>query len=180
MAVKPIRLEPEEIHVHADRRLAFEVLTAFGAKTAEPGHSTTVLQDEGSKKLVEFHTPVALGFGRVGVFKTVEWVVMYPPELITFDLVPAKGLVSGALRLLDDRFVFTDSGGCTVLRYESTFGLRWSWIGQLLGYALIAPIMRRHMREHLESMKETIEARARRSRKYPQVECAEMQRRRTV
>ena len=66
---------------------------------------------------------MALGFGRVWVFKTVEWVVMYPPELITFDLAPAKGLVSGALRLLDDRFVFTDSGGCTILRYESTFGL---------------------------------------------------------
>jgi hypothetical protein len=41
----PIRLEPVECHIHADRRLAFQVLTAFGAKQ-EDGGASRVLADE--------------------------------------------------------------------------------------------------------------------------------------
>ena len=53
-----IRLEPVECHIHADRRLAFQVLTAFGAKQ-EDGGASRVLADEGHRKLVEFVTPIA-------------------------------------------------------------------------------------------------------------------------
>lgn len=53
----PIRLEPVECHIHADRRLAFQVLTAFGAKQ-EDGGASRVLADEGHRKLVEFVTPI--------------------------------------------------------------------------------------------------------------------------
>ena len=52
-----IRLEPVECHIHADRRLAFQVLTAFGAKQ-EDGDASRVLADEGHRKLVEFVTPI--------------------------------------------------------------------------------------------------------------------------
>jgi len=49
--ILPIRLKPVELHIHADRRLAFQVLTAFGARQ-EDGGSSTVLKDEGDRKLV--------------------------------------------------------------------------------------------------------------------------------
>jgi len=42
----PIRLAPVELHIHADRWLAFEVLSAFGARQ-DDGGSSAVLKDEG-------------------------------------------------------------------------------------------------------------------------------------
>ena len=51
----PIRLAPVELHIHADRWLAFEVPSAFGARQ-DDGGSSAVLKDEGERKFVEFHT----------------------------------------------------------------------------------------------------------------------------
>ena len=53
----PIRLATVELHMHVDRRLAFEVLTAFGARQ-DDGGSSTVLKDEGDRKLVEFRSVI--------------------------------------------------------------------------------------------------------------------------
>ena len=55
MWVIPVRMEAVETHIHADRRLAFQVLTAFGAGQPDGG-SSTVLRDEGHRKLVEFRS----------------------------------------------------------------------------------------------------------------------------
>ncbi len=58
--VIPIRLKPADLHIHADRRLAFQVLTAFGARQ-EGGSSSRVLKDHGDRKLVEFHSVIGNG-----------------------------------------------------------------------------------------------------------------------
>src|SRR2546430_17656360 len=50
-----IRLKPIELHIHADRRLAFQVLTAFGTRQAD-GSSSLALKAEGHRRLVEFHS----------------------------------------------------------------------------------------------------------------------------
>jgi len=50
MPVIPLRMEPVETHIHADRRSAFQVLTAFGASRSDGG-SSTVLKDEGHRAL---------------------------------------------------------------------------------------------------------------------------------
>ena len=170
MTVKPIRLEPAEIHIHADRRLAFQVLTAFSAGRSESGvPGPKVLEDEGERKLVAFHTPVKVLRWRT-VFPTNEWVTLYEPGQIDFNLVPGKGPITGGLKLLKDRFTLEDREGCTLMRYDSTFGIRWSWPGWILGKLLFAPVLRSLMRHHLDEVKVTIEERAKRSRVYPQVE----------
>ncbi len=147
----PIRLAPVTLHIHADRRLAFEVLTAFGARQ-EDGGSSTVLRDEGDRKLVEFHSVIPTPGSARKMYRTVEWVTLHEPDEIRFEGV------EGPL-------------GCTLLRYESTIGIRGGPVGWLRGRFVVRPILRRFMLAHSRKLKETIEARARKSRVYPYREC---------
>lgn len=161
MSLIPIHLPPMELHIHADRRLAFQVMTAFGASAQGPGAFSRVLSREEGRLLVEFHTAGRDLLGRRKVYRTVEWVVPYEPGRVEFETV------EGPMSMMRDSFVLTDEDGCTCLRYESEFGVK-GWIaGWLLGRFFVRPILRRLMREHLREMKETIEARAAKSRVIP-------------
>lgn len=159
----PIRLAPVELHVHADRRLAFQVLTAFGARQ-EDGSSSTVLKDEGDRKLVEFRSVIPTR-GRQKIYRTVEWVTLHEPDEIRFEGV------EGPLDLLQDRFLLENVDGCTLFRYESTIGLSGGVAGWLRGQLMVRPVLRKFMREHSRTLKATIEDRARRSRVYPYRQC---------
>ncbi len=173
----PISAGLQQVHVHADRRLAFQVLTAFGGPADESGASTRaasakeastrVLAEQEGRRLVEFHTPVQGLFGRRKVYRTVEWVTTREPERVDFEGV------EGPLPLLRDRFTLEERGGCTLFGYESTFGVRGWWLGWAVGMIYVRPTMRRFIRRHLEELKETIEERARRSKVYPQQPCIE-------
>ena len=164
MWVIPIRMDAVEIHIHADRRLAFQVLTAFG--TAQPdGSSSRVLRDEGHRKLVEFHSLMPTSTGGKKVYRTVEWVTLYEPEAIDFQGV------EGPLALLRDRFILDDVGGCTQFRYESTFGMKGWIFGWLRGQFYVKPLLCRFMHEHTRQLKATIEGRAKLSRVFPYREC---------
>ena len=164
MWVIPIRMEPVEIHIHADRRLAFQILTAFGANQPDGGFSK-VLREETGRKLVEFHSLIPTARGGKKLYRTVEWVTLHEPEAIDFEGV------EGPLNLLRDRFVLDDVGGCTRLRYESTFGVRGGVFGWLVGRLRVKPLLAAFMLEHTRKLKETIEERAKRSRIFPYREC---------
>ena len=56
MAVIPVSAREVSVHIHADRRLAFQVLTAFGAGGQNQASSKVLRRDE-DRLLVEFHTP---------------------------------------------------------------------------------------------------------------------------
>jgi len=163
-----IRLKPVELHIHADRRLAFQVLTAFGTRQAD-GSSSLVLKAEGHRRLVEFHS--SLPTFRRGhtrgqkVYRTVEWVTLREPEEIRFEGV------EGPLDLLEDRFVLLNLDGCTLFRYESTIGIKGGIAGWLKGQLLVRPTLSRFMRNHSLQLKQTLEARARESRLYPYRNC---------
>ncbi len=169
MWVIPIRMDPVEIHMHADRRLAFQVLTAFGANQPD-GSSSRVLRDEGARKLVEFHSLIPTAAGGQKKLRTVEWVTLHEPDAIDF-----LG-VEGPLHFLRDRFVLEDAGGCTRFCYESTFGLKGWIVGWLVGRFRVKPLLTRFMLEHTRGLKATIEERAKRSRVFPYREaCAFME-----
>jgi hypothetical protein len=157
-------MDPVEIHIHADRRLVFQVLTAFG--TAQPdGSSSRVLRDEGRRKLVEFHALIPTAAGGKKVYRTVEWVTLHDPEAIDFEGV------EGPIHLLRDRFVLEDVAGCTRFRYESMFGLKGWIVGWLAARSRVKPLLGRFMREHTHQLKATIEERAKRSRLFPYRPC---------
>ncbi len=162
----PIQLRHAEVHVHADRRLAFQVLTAWGGAGPDGKPTSRVIGEQDGRLLIEFRTPMSL-FGRTKVFRTVEWVTLTPPERIDFEAA------EGPLSILRDRFTLEDRGGCTRFRYESTIGVRGWLAGWLIGKLFVQAIMERFMRRHLAELKETIEARARRSKVYPQAPCRE-------
>ena len=161
----PVRVTPYQVQIHADRRLVFQYLTAFGVGGRDGGDSSNVLKDEGNRKLVEFHLQVPGLFGGTKRVRTVEWVTLNEPESIDFE-----GVV-GPLPLLRDRFELEDDGGCTVLRYRSTIGAHGWVFGWPVAMLIARPMVRRHMRAHLADVKERVEARARRSRVYPQRPC---------
>lgn len=163
--VIPVRLPPVEVHIHADPQLAFEVLTAFGAKLPD-GASSRVLRDEGNRKLVEFHSSVPGFLGRTKRYRTVEWVTLDPPNEVRFQGV------EGPLDFLEDRFVLRDDGrGCTSFRYESTAGVK-GWLGGwLIARTYVRWVLGRFMGEHTLELKRTIEERAMRSKVYPLPEC---------
>ena len=160
-----IQMPPVDIHIHADRRLAFQVITAFGASTQVSGASSRVIEREDNRLLVEFRTPIRGLFGRRKVYRTVEWVTLNEPESVEFEGV------EGPLPYLHDCFTLEDEMGCTRFRYESEFGAWGWWAGWLLGMLYVRPRLRRFMREHVEQMKQTIEERARKSRMFPQTPC---------
>ena len=162
--VIPIRVPPVDVILQADRRLAFEVLTAFDSARAREGGALRVIERHGDRWLIEFHTSYALWFGRKSSFETTEWVTVTPPGQIDFTLAEP----SGSLVLLEDRFTLDDIDGATRFRYESTFGLRGSIFGWVLGKLVVEPLMRRHMHNHVIDVKRIIEARAAKSRIYPQ------------
>ena len=108
-----IRLPPVEVHMHADRRLAFQVITAFGAAAEKDGPFSRMLSREDNRLLVEFNTPVRGLLGGRKVYRTVERVTLHEPEMIDFEGV------TGPLSLLHDRFTLEQEEGCTRFRYES-------------------------------------------------------------
>ena len=172
-SLKPIELEPRSIHIQADRRLVYQVLTAYGGsgQSGLDGYSTRVIEDHGHRKLVEFHTPLRIR-NSVHVARTVEWVQLTEPGRIDFWLAAGYEERSiFALSLLEDAFVLDAKGGCTEMRYESRLAVKAPVVGWLLARLVIGPVMSRHMVEHLEEIRAMCETRAVRSRVWPQGEC---------
>ena len=162
----PIRLPAMSVHIHADRRLVFQVLTAFGVSGMSDGSRSKVLERGDDRLLVEFHTPGRDLLGRRRVYRTVEWVTPREPESIEFEGV------EGPLSMLCDEFQLASEGACTRLTYHSRFGV-WGWVGGwLIGMAVVRRMLKRMMHEHLLEMKETVEARAKRSKVMPQRPCS--------
>ena len=161
----PIRVPTAKVHVQADRRLAFQVLTAWEAARLDGMPTSKVLDRENDRLLIQFHTPVRMPFGIRTVQRTVEWVAATEPECIEFEGV------EGPLPLLLCRWNLEEWGDCCQFTYDSTFALHGSLLGWLFGALLVLPLMKRMMREHLAGLKETIEARAARSRLFPQRPC---------
>ncbi len=161
----PLRLKPREVEIQADQRLVFQYLTAFGRGEAGDDGTSRVLRDDGARKLVEFRTEIRDLIGRRRTVRTTEWVTLTAPESIDFEAV------SGPLAILRDRLELEEHDGCTVLRYHSTIGVRGWIFGWLVAALVIRPIAERHARLHLRDIKEATEARARRSKVYPQQAC---------
>ena len=161
----PIRVPTAEVRVQADRRLAFQVLTAWGAAGPDGRPTATVLEDTADRVLCEFETPLRSYFGLKWVQRTVEWVTVSEPERIEFEAVKAP------LPVLRCYWSLDEWGDCCVFRYDATIALHGSFLGWIFGFLFIRPMMKRMMRDHVAELKHTIEARAARSRIFPQQPC---------
>ncbi len=153
----PVRLSSIEIQIHASRRLVFQFITAFGSATPGSEASSRVLSSDDGRLLVEFKTPGPSFLGKRKVYRTVEWVTPYEPERVEFEAV------EGPLAMRRERLTLEEESGGTRLRYEAKFRVRGWVLGWLLGVLLIRPKLKRMVQEHLEEIKETIEAQTKKS-----------------
>ena len=153
-----------QIHVEADRRLAFQVLTAWGAAGPDGRPTSKVLDKSGDRVLCEFYTP-AKALGISWVQRTVEWVTVTEPELIEFEAVEAP------LPVLLCTWSLDEWGDCCLFKYDATIALHGSFLGWIFGVLFIRPMFERLMQEHLVELKATIEARAACSRVFPRRPC---------
>lgn len=158
----------QAVHVCADYRLAYQVLTAFGAKTGD-GSSSEVLSAQGNTKLIKFKTPVKL-IWRTRELVTTERVTLDEPKTIDFELVTGQGY----MRVFDsfrERFTLEEGRGCTRFTYESRFRSRGLPFAYPFAVLVLRPILASFMKRHLSELKHTIEARAERSKLYPFKKC---------
>ncbi len=146
------------VHIMADRRLVFQMLSAIG-QGQMPGSegSSKVLEREGDRIVAEFHTPVKSVTG-TKVYRTVEEVYLYPEERITF-----RGL-EGPMALMEEEFLLEEDQGCTDLHYSGTFAMGYWIFGWLVARFYVKRMLQRVVREHMLEIKGASEARASRSK----------------
>ena len=110
-----------------------------------------VRTDEGGRYLVEFRPEVKIVGSLKKRVRSVEWVTLRKPDQIEFDHH------EGVLSLLHDRFLISDEGETTRLRYESTMGLSGWVFGWALAFFVVRPLLQRFMFSHVKELKENIE-----------------------
>ncbi len=105
MSPIPIRLSSIEVQIHADRRLVFRFITAFGAETLGSEASSRVLSRDDGRLLVEFNTPGPSFLGKRKVYRTVEWVTPHEPERVEFEEA------EGPFAMRQERITLEEEGG---------------------------------------------------------------------
>lgn len=149
--VIPLQLKPAEVYVQAAPADVFARLTAFRDIKLPNAWPRVLEQEESGSLLVEFRTAVTGLLGRRKIHRTVERVTIREPDEVLFQGV------EGPLDLLHDRLSAEPFEGGTLVRYESTVGLRGSVFGWLLCFLYVRPVLQRFMKQHLAQLKQTVE-----------------------
>lgn len=144
----PIKMKAAEVHINADRLRVYKRLTSFAVDGSIAG-PTVLAREESGALIVEFRTTVTGLLGGKKTHRTVERVTLSAPAEIRFE-----GL-EGPLDLLRDRISLAEENGGTRVRYESTFGLRGSILGWLLGTLYVKRVLGRFMQQHLRQLKDS-------------------------
>ena len=152
-----VNLARQRITIDAPRPLVFQMLSAFGRGhlPGGQGESSKVLERDGNRMVVELFTQD--GKRR---YRTVEEVLLFPPERITFSHL------EGPLHSSSEEFRLADATGGTELSYQGDI---WCRIGLMpgAGWAIarfyVRPKYDRIIRLHMERLKNAAEARAARS-----------------
>jgi hypothetical protein len=156
-----INLSTMQLHIGADRRLVFQMLSAFDSGVIPgPEGSSKVLSRDGNRLVVEFLTPVNTPIGRRSI-RTVEEVALFEPERIMFNAL------EGPLSSMEEEFQLSDREGCTTLKYDGRFIMPWRLFGWLIGRLYVKGAIRRVVWEHMVQIKQAAEARASRSKLFP-------------
>ena len=101
MTAIPVR---DSIHIHADRRSVFQMLTTFGEGAPGFEETSRVLSQEAARSLVEFYTRKCGVVGGCRIYRTVEWVTPYEPERIEFSTV------EDPLPMTRERYILEEQG----------------------------------------------------------------------
>ncbi len=148
--VIPVTLKSVEIEINRPREAVFRFVTPFRHEQSKSPRLLSREQD--GSLLVEFNSSVKGLLGREKTHRTVERVNLTEPSDVYFSGV------EGPLDLLSDHFSFTQTENGTLMRYESTIGLKGSLLGWLICQTYVRAVMGRFMQNHVDVLKQQIEA----------------------
>lgn len=152
-----VQLARQHMIIDAPRPLVFQMLSAFGRGhlPGDEGESSRVLERNGDLLTVEFFT--LEGKRR---YRTVEEVVLFPPERITFRHL------EGPLHHSSEEFRLEEVADGTALSYRGDIRCRMPWLpgmGWFIARFYVRPKYDRVIRQHMERLKIAAQTRAARS-----------------
>ena len=152
-----VKLADQSMDIAAPRELVFQMLSAFGKGSlpGAEGESSRVVERDGNVILAEF-----LSVSGNRTYRTLENVVLYPPERITFEHV------EGPLPFSEEEFTLAEREAGTRLAYVGKIECKISWMpgmGWLIALLYARPKYNSVIRNHMKRLKSAAEARALRS-----------------
>ena len=155
-----VKLKDQAVLIDAPRELVFQMLSAIG-KGSLPGGSeySRVIERDGNEIIAEFITPSGSR-----VYRTVERVVLYPPERITYFHL------EGPLSFSEEAFTLEETDTGARLNYWGVIEFKAPFlpgVGWLIALAYARPKYNSIIRDHMSRLKTAAEARAARSHVFP-------------
>lgn len=151
-----VKLRQQSVIVQASRSKLFAMISSFGvdqqagAGEDSNGERATLLEREGDRLLMEFNSRD----GRK-VYRTVEEVMLYPEERITFRHL------EGPLYHSREEFEFAESNAGTNMTHNGEIECRMHWLPGI-GWAVARFYVKRHYEllvlRHMNSLKERAES----------------------
>ncbi|MDA1127547.1 MAG: SRPBCC family protein [Chloroflexi bacterium] len=155
-----VRLREQSVVIRAPRSLVFELISSFGEghaetdvrdPTGEQEERSRLLEREGNRLLMEFHSRD----GRK-TYRTLEEVMLYPEERITFRHL------DGPLHHSQEEFLFTETDVGTTMTHHGEIECRMHWLPGA-GWAVARFYVKRHYERlvlrHMNDLKDRAEGR---------------------
>ncbi len=161
-----VKLKDRKLDINASREMVFQMLTSFGNgnggkgdRPDENGESSRVLERQGDIITAEFCT-------RSGrrVYRTVEEVRLDSPRRVGFRHL------EGPLSAAEEEFLLSDKDEGARVQYKGWFEYKVPWLPGMGWLIAVLVIKRKYdgvIRDHMEKLKVTAEARAARSHVFP-------------
>ena len=155
-----VSLKTQEIFIDAPRELVFQMLSAIGKGSLPGGNeSSRVIERNGDEIIAEFLTPSGSK-----VYRTVERVVLYPPERITYQHL------EGPLSFSEEAFTLEDTDDGCRLSYWGVIECKAPFLpgaGWLIAWTYARSKYNSIIQDHMARLKAAAEARAARSHIFP-------------
>ena len=148
-----VKLKTQSVVIQAPRSVVFKMISSFGDGVNGPAGDTeeskTLLERDGNRLLMEFRSRD----GRK-LYHTVEEVMLYPEERITF------GHIEGPLHHSQEEFVFAEVDSGTKMTHNGEIECRMHWL-PIAGWAVARFYVKRHYERlvlrHMNSLKDRAE-----------------------
>ena len=152
-----VKLAEQKVRIDAPREMVFQMLSAIGKGSlpGAEGESSKVVERNGDNIVAEF---VSVSGKRT--YRTLEKVVLYPPNRITYSHL------QGPLTSSDEEFLLEDVEDGTELSYQGEIECKLRWMpgmGWLAALLYARPKYNEVIRAHMKRLKTGAEARAARS-----------------
>ena len=150
-----VRLQQQSVTIQAPRPAVFALISSFGGgledgdSLAKDEEGQRLVERDGNRLLMEFHSRD----GRK-TYRTLEEVMLYPEERITFRHV------EGPLHLSQEEFVFTEAGSGTVMTHNGVIECRMHWLpaaGWAVARFYVKGRYERLVLRHMNDLKERAE-----------------------